>query len=107
MAAAGELETMVGLMGEEWQARARRKEARILARGRAEGRREGRSEALNFTGACWGGGGAGAAAGERLSALPAGVSQPQHLAEVGEALVECGTGKDLLAAARRIVGAED
>ena len=42
--------------------------------------------------------------GERLSALLAGVSEPERLAAVGDAVIECGTGEELLAAAKRIVG---
>lgn len=109
MAAAGEVETMAGLMVEEWKARERRKEAQILARGRAEGRAEGRTEGLEFDRRLLRRQATrrfGAVAGERLSAILAGVSEPEHLAEVGEAIVECGTGTDLLAATSRIVGAE-
>ena len=106
MAAAGEVETMAGLMVEEWKERERQKEAQILARGRSEGR----AEALDFdrdllrrlaTRRF------GTVTGERLSALLAGISKPESLAEVGEAIIECSTGSHLLAAARRIVGADD
>ena len=45
-----------------------------------------------------------ASTGERLSALLAGVSEPDRLKAVGDAVVECGTGEEVLAAARRIVG---
>ncbi len=42
--------------------------------------------------------------GERPSALLAGVSDPESLAALGDAVIECVTGEELLAAARRIVG---
>ena len=45
-----------------------------------------------------------ASTGECLSALLAGVSEPDRLKAVGDAVVECGTGEEVLAAARRIVG---
>ena len=52
-----------------------------------------------------------ASTGERLSALLAGVSEPDRLKAVGDAVVdavvECGTGEELLAAAKRIVGEAD
>ena len=100
---------MGSLAVERWKERERRKEAQLLARGRAEGRTLGRTENLEF--------GRrllprlatrrfGDAAGERLSALLAGVSDPERLVEVGEAIIECGTGTDLLAVARRIVIAD-
>ena len=46
----------------------------------------------------------GADAGERLSALLAGVSEPERLAAIGDAIIDSGTGAELLAAAERIVG---
>ena len=104
MAAAGELEAMGSLAVEKWKERERKKEAQILARGMAQGRTEGiefdrrlleRQAARRF----------GVDAGERLSALLAGVSEPERLAAVGDAIIDCGTGSELLAAARRIVGA--
>ena len=100
MAAAGEVEAMGSLAVEKWKERERRKEAQILARGRAEGvefdRRLLESQAARRF---------GVDAGERLSVLLAGVSEPERLAAVGDAIIDCGTGSELLAAARRIVGA--
>ena len=46
----------------------------------------------------------GADAGERLSALLSGVTEPERLAAVGDAIIDCGTGAELLAEARRILG---
>ena len=68
---------------------------------------EGRAEGLEFERRLLGSLASrrfGADTGERLSALLTGVSEPEHLASVGEAIVDCGTGAELLAAARRIVG---
>ena len=52
-----------------------------------------------------------ASTGERLSALLAGVSEPDRLKAVSDAVVdavvECGTGEELIATARRIVDAGD
>ena len=88
---------MGSLTVEKWKERERQKEAQILARGRAEGLELvlERQAARRF----------GTDAGERLSALLAGVSEPERLAAVGDAIIDCGTGAELLAAARRIVGA--
>ena len=71
------------------------KEAQILERGRAEGLESmlERQATRRFN----------ASTGERLSALLAGVSEPDRLKAVGDAVVECGTGAELLAAAKRIV----
>ena len=44
---------------------------------------------------------------ERLSALFAAVSESERLAAWREAVIVCGTGAELFAAARRIVGAAD
>ena len=93
MAAAGEVEAMGSLAVEKWKERERQKEAQIFARG-LEFVLE-RQAARRF----------GVDAGERLSALLAGVSEPERLAAVGDAIIDCGTGAELLAAARRIVGA--
>ena len=104
MATAGEVEAMGSLAVERWKERERRKEAQILARGMAQGRTEG----LEFDRRLLGSQAArrfGADTGERLSALLAGVSEPERLAAVGDAIIDCGTGAELLAAARRIVGA--
>jgi len=109
MVNAGEVEAMGSLAVERWKERERRKEAQLLARGRAEGRTEGHTESLEF--------GRrllprlatrrfGDTVGERLSAILVNVSEPERLAEVGEAIIECGTGTDLLAAARRIVSGD-
>ena len=97
MAEAGEVEAMGSLAVERWKEQERQKEAQILARGRVEGLEFvlERQAARRF----------GADAGERLSALLAGVSEPERLAAVGDAIVDCGTGAELLAAARRIVDA--
>ena len=105
MVNAGEVEAMGSLAVERWKARERRKEAQILARGRAEGRTEGlefdrrllrRLAARRF----------GDTTGDYLSAILADVSEQGRLTEVGEAIIECGTDTDLLAAARRIVGGD-
>ena len=93
MAAAGEVEAMGSLAVEKWKERERQKEAQIFARG-LEFVLE-RQAARRF----------GVDAGERLSVLLAGVSEPERLAAVGDAIIDCGTGAELLAAARRIVGA--
>ena len=97
MVAAGEVEAMGSLTVEKWKERERQKEAQILARGRAEGLEFvlERQAARRF----------GTDAGERLSALLAGVSEPERFAAVGDAIIDCGTGAELLAAVRRIVGA--
>ena len=96
---AGEMEAMGSLAFERWKERNRKKEAQILARGRAEGlefhrRQLGSQAARRF----------GADTGERLSALMADVLEPERLAAVGDAIIDCDTGADLLSAARRIVG---
>ncbi len=100
MASAGEVEAMGSLAVEKWKERERKKEAQILARGRAQGiefhrRQLGSQAARRF----------GADAGERLSALLSGVSEPERLAAVGDAIIDCSTGAELLATARRIVDA--
>ena len=93
MAAAGEVEAMGTLAVERWKERERQKEAQFFARG-LEFVLE-RQAARRF----------GADTGERLSALLAGVTEPERLAAVGDAIIDCGTGAELLAAVRRIVGA--
>ena len=106
MVAAGEVEAMGSLTVEKWKERERQKEAQILARGMAQGR----TEALEFERRLLGNQAArrfGADAGEHLSALLSSVSEPERLAAVGDAIIDCGTGRELLAAARRIVGATD
>ena len=47
----------------------------------------------------------GADTGTRLSALLAAQSEPERLAVVADAIIDCGTGAELLAAARGVVGA--
>ena len=108
---AGEVLKMGSLAAERWQERNRKNEARIAARamerGMAQGHAEGRAEGLDFERRLLGSLASrrfGADTGERLSALLTGVSEPGHLASVGEAIVDCGTGAELLAEARRIVG---
>ena len=104
MAAAGEVEAMGSLAVERWKELERRKEAQILARGMAQGRTEG----LEFERRLLGSQAArrfGADTGQRLSALLADVSEPERMAAMGDAIIDCGTGAELLAAARRIVGA--
>ena len=119
---AGEVVKMGSLAAERWKERNRKKEAQIFARamkrgmergmerGRTQGRAEGRTEGLEFERRLLERQAVrrfGADAGERLSALLAGVSEPESLAAVGEAIIDCGTGAELLAAARRIVGVAD
>ena len=105
MAQDEEVETMASLMVEKWKKREEqilaRAETRGLARGRAqviesERRLLGRQAALRH----------GAETGERQAALLTGVSEPERLALVGEAIINCGTDAELLAAARRIAAAE-
>ena len=99
MVAEGEVEAVGSLAVERW----REQKAQIHARGRTQGRTEG----LEFERRLLGSLAArrfGAGAGERLSALLAGVSEPELLEAVGNAIIDCGTGAELLAAARRIVG---
>lgn len=99
MVAEGEVEAMGSLAVERW----REREAQIHAQGRVEGRTEGveferrllaRQASRRF----------GAGPGERLSALLAGISEPEQLAALGDAIIDCKTGADLLTAARRIAG---
>ena len=109
---AGEVVAMGSLAAERWKERNRKREAQISARamerGRTQGRAEGRTEGLEFERRLLERQAArrfGADAGERLSALLACVSDPQRLAAMGDAIIDCGTGAELLAAAERIVGA--
>ena len=131
MEKAGEVVEMGSLALETWKERNREREARVSARamergmaqgmergltqgheqgraeGRTEGRAEGRAEGLEFERRLLESQASrrfGAAAGERLSALLAGVSEPERLAAVGDAIIDCGTGAELLAAAQQIVG---
>ena len=99
---------MGSLTAERWKERQRQKEAQIWARAKAEGVAQGRAERFEFTRRLLESQAArrfGADTGERLSTLLAGVSEPERLAAVGDAIIDCGTGPDLLAAALRIVGA--
>ena len=103
LVAAGEMEAMGSLTAERWKERQRQKEAQIRARAMAEGRAEG----LEFERRLLGSQAArrfGTGTGKRLSALLAGESEPERLAAVGDAIIDCGTGAELLAAAQRIVG---
>ena len=78
-----------------------------MERGLTQGHEQGRAEGLEFERRLLGESGDApvrADAGERLSALLAGVAEPERLAAVGDAIIDCGTGAELLAAARRIVG---
>ena len=129
--AAGEVEAMGSLAAERWKEQQRQKEAQIWAQGfvqgfmqvyeqgieraneRAKKRAQelanelGRAEALEYHRRTMGRHVTrrfNASTGERLSALLAGVSEPERLAAVGDAIIECGTGEELLAVARRIVG---
>ena len=117
---AGEVVAMGSLAAERWKERERKKQAQIYARamergmeqgltqGRAKGRAEGRAEGIEFHRRQLGSLAArrfGADAGDRLSAFLAGVSEPERLAAVGAAIIDCGTDAELLAAVRRIVGA--
>ena len=111
MEKAGEVLKMGSLAAERWQERNRKNEARIAARamerGMERGLTQGRAEGLEFHRSQLGSQAArrfGADAGERLSALLAGVSEPERLSAVGDAVIDCGTGAELLAAVRRIVG---
>ena len=91
---------MGSLTAERWKERQRQKEAQIRARAIAEGlefdrRLLGSLATRRF----------GVDTGECLPALLAGVSEPERLAAVGDAIIDCGTGAELLAAVKRIVGA--
>ena len=100
---AGEVVKMGSLAAERWKERNRQNEARVSARAMERGLEQG----LEFHRSQLGSQAArrfGADAGERLSAMLAGVSEPERLASVGEAIIDCGTGAELIAAARRIVG---
>ena len=116
---AGEVVEMGSLAAERWKELNRKKEAQLFARAMERGMEQGLSKglekgleqgleqglevlrrqlgsqaALRF----------GADAGASLSALLADVSEPERLAAVGDAIIDCGTGAELLAAAERIVG---
>ena len=81
------------------QYRERRKQARI--EGRVEGRAEGRAEAraivcrmarLKF----------GAGAGERLEEVVKQIMDPKRISRLGDMVIECETGDELLALTRDI-----
>ena len=93
--AAGEVETMGSLAAERWKAQQRKKEVQIRARAMEFMLERQATRRFN------------ASTGERLSALLAGVSEPDRLTAVGDAVIECGTGEELLAAAKRIVDEAD
>ena len=110
LVAAREVETMASLMVKKWEERERQKEAQILARGMEQGRTQGREEGLEYHRRLMGSQATrrfNASTGERLFALLAGVSDPGRLETVGAAVIECGTGEELLARARRIGGEAD
>ena len=108
----GEVEAMGSLAAERWKEQQRQREAQIRAqemergmeRGRTLGREEGRAEGMEFVLERQATHRFNASTGERLSALLAGVSEPERLAAVSDAVIECGTGEELLDAAKRIVG---
>ena len=103
MVAEGEVEAMGSLAVERW----REQKAQIHARGRTQGRMEGRTEGIEHyrhSLARQASRRFGASAGERLTALLAGISEPEQLAAVGDAIIDCKTGAELLTAARRIAG---
>ena len=101
LAEAGNLEAMALLADQEGEERRILKSRRHLARFKVRSRLQGIEEVLahqttrRF----------GADTAERLSALLAGVSAPDRMTEVGDAVIECDTGGELLSAAERIVGA--
>ena len=116
---AGEVVKMGSLAAERWKERNRKKEAQIFARtmergleqgmaqGLEQGLEQGMEQGLEFHRSQLGSLAArrfGADAGERLLGLLAGVSEPERLVAAGEAIVDCGTGAELLAAVRRVVG---
>ena len=104
---AGEVVEMGSLAAERWKERNRKNEARIFARAMERGLEQGRTEALEFERRLLERQATrrfGDDAGERLSALLAGVSEPERLAAMGDAIIDCDTGAELLAAAERIVG---
>ena len=105
---AGEVVEMGSLAAERWKERNRKREAQISARAMERGRTQGRTEGLDFERRLLERQAArrfGADAGKRLSELLASVSDPQLLAAVGDAIIDCASGAELLAAAERIVGA--
>ena len=67
-----------------------------IAQGRTEARADQRAQLGRLAGRKFGGG-----AGERLSALIEGESDPERLAEVGDWIIDCGSEAELLARAGR------
>ena len=107
MVAEGEVEAMGSLAVERWREQKAQIHARGRTQGRMEGRMEGRTEGIEHYRHSLARQAArrfGASAGERLSALLAGISEPEQLAAVGDAIIDCKTGAELLTAARRIAG---
>ena len=107
MEKAGEVVEMGSLALETWKERNREREARVSARAMERGLAQGLEQGLEFHRSQLRSLAArrfGTDAGERLSALLTGVSEPGRLAAVGDAIIDCGTGAELLAAVRRIVG---
>ena len=106
--AVGEVEAMGSLAAERWKEQQRQKEAQIRARamerGIEQGMERGRAEGLECMLERQATRRFGTDTDERLSALLAGVSEPERLTAVGDAVIECVTGEELLAAAKRIVG---
>ena len=68
-----------------------------LERGRAEGRAEERALLCRLASRRF-----GAETGERLSGLLGRLTDPERLAEVGDWVIECGTGAELLDRAKRL-----
>ena len=108
---AGEVLKMGSLAAERWyernRERNRKREARVAARAMERGLTQGLEQGLEFERRLLGSQASrrfGADAGERLSALLSGVTEPERLAAVGDAIIDCGTGAELLAEARRILG---
>ena len=66
--------------------------------GRAQGIQQGRAMLLRQATLRF-----GAATAEALAGLLKGVGSPERLAEIGERVIDCGTGDDLLDCAERIV----
>ena len=70
--------------------------ARGMKKGEAQARADQRAQLQRQAGRKFGGG-----AGERLSALIEGESDPERLAEVGDWIIDCGSEAELLARAGR------
>ena len=72
--------------------------AQGFGEGRAQGIQQGRAMLLRQATLRF-----GAATAEALAGLLKGVGSPERLAEIGERVIDCGTGDDLLDCAERIV----